>query len=322
MSPDLPPALKVALDQKTEGLSRNDAAQRSAAISHTYRSGGGSGAIRTETDALTYALARMPATYAAVAACLTALAEARRDFTPESLLDIGAGPGTATWAAAEAFTSLQKFALVDANAVLHDLAIELTQSSPRLSTVRYEQGDARKRAHEQPSADLVVASYMINELNDAERAALTDVMWSKTRDTLLIVEPGTPAGYARIIDIRAHLIGQGAHVIAPCPHDATCPLVAPDWCHFSQRLSRSRTHKHLKGAELPYEDERFSYVVLSRSPLSQRPSRVLAEPQVTKIAVTAKLCTADGLDIANIPHRNKEPYKQAKRWRWGDAVPR
>ncbi len=211
---------------------------------------------------------------------------------------------------------------MDANAALRELAIELTQSDPRLSAMRYEKGDARKLADEQQPADLVVASYVINELNDTERAALADIMWSKTRDMLLIVEPGTPAGYARIIDVRARLIAQGAHVIAPCPHDAACPLVAPDWCHFSQRLSRSRTHKHLKSAELPYEDERFSYIALSRSPLPQRSSRVLAEPQVTKIAVTAKLCTDAGLNIANIPHRNKEAYKQAKRWRWGDAASR
>lgn len=322
MSPDLPPVLKAALDQKAEGLSRNDAAQRSAAISQTYRGGGGSGTIKTEADALAYALARMPATYAAVAACLIAVGEARPEFAPESLLDIGAGPGTATWAATEAFPSLRQFTLADANAALRDLAIELTQSEARFAAMHYERGDARKLAEAQPPADLVVASYVINELGDAERRALADTMWSKTRDTLLIVEPGTPAGYGRIIDVRARLIAQGAHVIAPCPHDATCPLVSPDWCHFSQRLSRSRAHKHLKGAELPYEDERFSYVVLSRSLLSQRLSRVLAEPQVTKIAVTAKLCTAQGVDIANIPHRNKEFYKQAKRWRWGDAIPR
>lgn len=322
MSPDLPPILKVALDQKAEGLSRNDAAQRSAAISQTYRGGGGSNTIKTETDALAYALARMPATYAAVTASLTALAEARPEFAPESLLDVGAGPGTATWAANEAFASLQQFTLLDANGALRDLAIALTQASPRLSGLRYEKGDARKLAEAQQPADLVVASYVINELSDAERAALADIMWSKTHDTLLIVEPGTPAGYARIIDVRARLIAQGAHVIAPCPHENACPLIAPDWCHFSQRLSRSRTHKHLKGAELPYEDERFSYIVLSRSPLHQRLSRVLVEPQVTKVAVTAKLCTDQGVEITNIPHRNKEFYKQAKRWRWGDAVPR
>ena len=34
-------------------------------------------------------------------------------------------------------------------------------------------------------------------------------MWAKTRDTLLIVEPGTPAGYAAIIALRQQLIAVG-----------------------------------------------------------------------------------------------------------------
>lgn len=320
MTPDLPAELKVALARKTEGLSRNDAALRADSISRTYRDGGGSGGIRTGTDALAYALARMPATYAAVAASLNAFTEVNPDFTPASLLDIGAGPGTATWAASEAFPSLNTFTLLDANTALRDLAAELAQSYSRLSNMRYESGDARKLLAAAAEADLVVASYVINELSANERAALADAMWAKTRDTLLVVEPGTPAGYARIIDLRARLIANGAHVIAPCPHDAACPLTRPDWCHFTQRLQRSRAHKHLKGADLPYEDEKFSYVFLSRAPPAQRPQRVLAQPLVTKIAVTAKICTADGIEAVSVPHRDKAAYKRAKKWDWGDAV--
>src|ERR1700761_7705483 len=75
LSPSLPAELRAALDAKLEGLSRHDVATRAAAISKTYRDGGTSGAIKSDTDALAYALARMPATYAAVAASLNALAE-------------------------------------------------------------------------------------------------------------------------------------------------------------------------------------------------------------------------------------------------------
>ena len=320
MTPDLPSELKAALAGKAEGLSRNDAAQRAGAISQTYRSGGGSSRIRASEDALAYALARMPATYAAVAASLNALIEINPEFAPQSLLDVGAGPGTAAWAAAEAFASLQAFTLLDANAALRDLAIDLAQSNPRLAAMRYDSGDARKQLASAQSADLVVASYVINELGASERAALADALWAKTHDKLLVVEPGTPAGYARIIDLRARLIAAGAHVIAPCPHDAACPLIAPDWCHFAQRLQRSRAHKHLKGAELPYEDEKFSFVVLSRTPAAERAARVLAQPQVTKIAVTAKLCTASGVETMNVPHRDKTGYKRARKWDWGDAI--
>jgi ribosomal protein RSM22 (predicted rRNA methylase) len=319
-APDLPAELKTALDIRLHGRSRVDAAERAALISRTYRDGGNSRAIRTETDALAYALARMPATYAAVTASLNALRETRPDFAPASLLDVGAGPGTATWAAAEAFSSLADFTLLDANSALRALALDLFHDSSRLSGVQYAHREARAALAASAAADLVVASYMIGEIDDAERRALAELMWAKTRDTLLVIEPGTPAGYARIIALRAQLIASGAHVAAPCPHDGTCPLIAPDWCHFTQRLPRSQAHRHVKGAELPFEDEKFSYVALTRAPVAPHPARVLAQPVVTKIEVTAKLCTADGVVTAKIPRRAKTDYAAARRWRWGDAV--
>jgi ribosomal protein RSM22 (predicted rRNA methylase) len=54
--------------------------------------------------------------------------------------------------------------------------------------------------------------------------------------------------------------------------------------------------------------------------VAQHPARVLAQPVVTKVEVTAKLCTPSGLAIAKVPRRAKEPYARARRWRWGDAV--
>jgi ribosomal protein RSM22 (predicted rRNA methylase) len=320
ISPDLPAELKTALDARLHGLSRTDAAERSAKISEVYRGGGTSRAIRSEADALAYALARMPATYAAVTASLNALAESRPAFAPAGLLDVGAGPGTATWAAAEAWPSLQDFILLDANTALRTLALDLAKNSHRLGNIDYGQSDAGAGLAKAEPADLVVASYVIGEIEEGPRRALADLMWSKCRDTLLVIEPGTPAGYARILALRAQLIAAGAHVAAPCPHEASCPLQPPDWCHFSQRLQRSQAHRQIKGAELPFEDEKFSYVALTREPIAQHPSRVLAPPVVTKVEVTAKLCTPDGLATAKVARRTKEDYAHARRWRWGDAV--
>jgi ribosomal protein RSM22 (predicted rRNA methylase) len=320
IAPGLPVELKAALEARLHGLSRSDAAERSARISETYRGGGGSAAIRTETDALAYALARMPATYAAVTSSLNALCEIRPDFAPKRLLDIGAGPGTATWAAAEAFSSLADFTSIDANAALRTLALDLFGNSPRLSTIRYKQGEARAVLANAESADLVVASYLLGEMGDAERTGLAGLMLARTSDTLLIVEPGTPAGYARIIELRRQLIALGAHVAAPCPHDAACPLVAPDWCHFTQRLPRSRAHQQVKGVELPFEDEKFAYVALTRVPVARYSARVLAQPEVGKVEVRAKLCTPSGVVVAKVPRRAKADYARARRWRWGDAV--
>jgi ribosomal protein RSM22 (predicted rRNA methylase) len=319
-SPDLPAELKAALNQKLQGLSRNDTAPRAALISKTYRDGGGSGAIGSEADALAYALARMPATYAAVVASLNALREIAPDFAPQSLLDVGAGPGTASWAAAETFSPLQSFALLDANDALRALALDLAKESTRLGDLKYRKGEALAALADAEAADLVIASYMIGELDDAQRPKLAERLWSKTRGTLLVVEPGTPMGYARIIALRQQLIASGAHAAAPCPHDGPCPLIAPDWCHFTQRLVRSRAHKQVKGVELPFEDEKFSYIALTRTPVALRRSRVLAQPHLGKAEVTATLCTPDGLRSEKVPHRDKTAYARTRRWRWGDAV--
>jgi ribosomal protein RSM22 (predicted rRNA methylase) len=319
-SPTLPAELRAAIEARLQGVSRQAMARRAALISKTYRDGGNSGAIASEADALAYALARMPATYAAVTASLNALVELRPDYAPTSLLDVGAGPGTATWAAAAAFSSLRKFTLLDSNDALRSLAMDLWREAVRRSAITYRRGEACAALADAEPAELVVASYMIGEIGELERRTLAERLWAKASDTLLLIEPGTPSGYARIVAVREQLIAFGAHVAAPCPHDGKCPLQAPDWCHFTQRLPRLRAHKQIKGAEVPFEDEKFSYVALTRAPPAQRPARVLAQPDVTKVEVTAKLCTSRGLVLAKVPRRAKANYARARRWRWGDAV--
>ncbi|MDQ8730734.1 small ribosomal subunit Rsm22 family protein [Bradyrhizobium sp. LHD-71] len=316
----LPDSLRGALARLSEGLSRRELAERAKAISDGYRSGGTSKPITEAHDALAYALVRMPATYAAVSACLTALTAARPDFAPVSIVDAGAGPGTAAWAAAGTFSSLSDILLLDTNAALTELARTLVAGDARLSHAGVRLGDVRQSLANAPTSDLVIASYLIGELEERQRTELADLMWERTGDTLLVVETGTPAGYRRIIELRAQLIAKGAHVLAPCPHDGACPLVAPDWCHFAQRLPRSRDHLKVKDAEVPFEDEKFSYVALSRVPAEARASRVLAPPRVGKAAVAAKLCTPQGVLSAEIARRDKPAYAQARRWRWGDAV--
>jgi ribosomal protein RSM22 (predicted rRNA methylase) len=209
--------------------------------------------------------------------------------------------------------------LLDTNEALRALALGLITDSYRLRNVSYERGEARATLAKADTADLVVASYLIGEIGEGERRALAELMWEKTRDTLLVVEPGTPAGYARIIALRERLIALGAHVAAPCPHDGKCPLQPPDWCHFTQRLQRSRAHKQVKGAELPFEDERFAYVALTRARIEKRPARVLAQPEVTKAAVVTELCTTDGLVFATVPRRDKAAYHRARKQRWGET---
>jgi ribosomal protein RSM22 (predicted rRNA methylase) len=212
--------------------------------------------------------------------------------------------------------------LADDNEVLRTLALDLVRGSVRLGGADYRKGDARDLVTAAEPADLVIASYMIGELTDAARPELIDALWARTGDTLLVIEPGTPAGYQRIIAARDRLIATGAHIAAPCPHAAPCPLMAPDWCHFAQRLARSRAHRQIKGADVPFEDEKFSFVALTRQQAAHRPAaRVLAPPLVTKVAAAAKLCQSDGTArIVSTSRRDKPAFAAARRWDWGDGV--
>jgi ribosomal protein RSM22 (predicted rRNA methylase) len=317
----LPFELRAALDHLTTGISRKDLAVRAAVQSQNYRAGGGSQAIRSRDNALAYAFTRLPATYAAAIAVFNALREVR-GFEPRSLLDVGAGPGTAAFAAAEAFAGLADIRLVEANADMRQLGSALLARAARPALLAASYYGSLALAPTIAPADLVVASYMAGELAPIELASFAQALWAATAQALVVIEPGTPAGYQRIMQIRNLLIRAGAHVAAPCPHERDCPLVAPDWCHFAQRLPRSRDHQRVKGASLPFEDEKFSYVVMSRVPPHRVDARVLAPPMVTKSAVTAKLCTAQGVVADSAARRDGDAYRRRKSWRWGDAISR
>jgi ribosomal protein RSM22 (predicted rRNA methylase) len=330
--PDLPPDLKAGLDRLANGVSRKAIAERAAIQSRTYRAGGGSYGIATADDVLAYAFARLPATYAAVVAVFNAMHEMLPAFRPHSMLDVGAGPGTAAFAAVAAFEPLGDIRLIDANASLRDLALTLMAGadSATLRQVANQAADGRSYRHGNAltlltgaePADLVVASYAAGEIADGEIARFTQALWAATAGALAIVEPGTPEGFRRILRMRGELIAAGAYVAAPCPHARACPLQAPDWCHFAQRLPRSRDHLRVKGAEVPFEDEKFSYVVLSRCTPQSIDARVLAPPKISKSAATTKLCTDGGVVIDVAARRNGDGYRRRKSWRWGDSVAR
>jgi len=137
---------------------------------------------------------------------------------------------------------------------------------------------------------------------------------------LLIVEPGTPAGYQRLLAARDQLLGAGAHILAPCPHAEACPLAKPDWCHFSVRVARSRTHLQTKAAEVGWEDEKYSYLAVARVPGARFVGRVLATPRARPGLVTLKLCQATGEAAERVlSKRDGDAYKRARRLGWGDT---
>jgi ribosomal protein RSM22 (predicted rRNA methylase) len=321
---ELPGALRAALDRALEGVPRKGLAERARATSEAYRAGKpSSGVIRDADDALAYALTRLPATYAACAAVLAETGRMAPGFAPRGLLDAGAGTGAASWAALETWPGLERATWLDASPPFLTLAARLAAEGP--AAVR--NAEARRAdltsGGPWPSAELVVASYALAEIAAERQADVVRSLWKACEGVLALVEPGTPAGYARILAARSALIAAGASVLAPCPHHDPCPLTGSDWCHFSVRLPRSRDHRMAKGAEVPFEDERFAYLVAARPTViaTARAARVIAPPRAGKPGIDLKLCGPEGLEQRFVARRDKPAYAVARRLGWGDVLP-
>jgi len=170
---------------------------------------------------------------------------------------------------------------------------------------------------------------VLAELPEQSAAGVARDLWQWAGQALVLIEPGTPQGFARIRAARAALIEAGAHIAAPCTHDNVCPMTGSvgesrsdnnkvgDWCHFSQRLPRSRDHMALKDASVPFEDERYSYVVAMPEKIVSG-ARIIRPPLEGKPGITLPLCYADGLENMFVARRDKEAFRAARKFDWGD----
>ncbi|GAB2996134.1 small ribosomal subunit Rsm22 family protein [Streptomyces pseudoechinosporeus] len=321
LSPD--DSLRAALAGLVDGLPPKTAAQAVERLIMNYRGRTPTDApvLRDRSDVVAYAAYRMPATFEAVCAALEAFAEAVPGWVPAGHVDVGGGTGAATWAVSATWAGERAVTVLDWAEPALALGREIAAANPELKAAEWQRSRIGA-ALTIESTDLVTVSYVLGELTEADRAAVVDTA-AASGQAVVIVEPGTPDGYTRIIEARDRLIDAGFHIAAPCPHSATCPIVpGQDWCHFSARVSRSSLHRQVKGGSLPYEDEKFSYVAATRFPVTPAPSRVVRRPQIRKGQVLLDLCeTEEYLHRETVTKRHGPLYRAARNADWGDAWP-
>lgn len=318
---ELPAALRAAVDQMLSGEPLEKLAKASALLSDRYRREVRDGRFHID-DALAakaYLATRLPATFAAVRAALAMVEDVAPDFAPESLIDLGCGPGTALWAATDTWPSLASAEMVEASGAIRSVGEKLAASSQVKS--HWQAGDVTAKIPALQPADLVTLAYVLDELPPATIGLVTEKLWSLTKGMLVIIEPGTPAGWQRILTVRDRLRDLGAHLVAPCMHSQDCPIAAPDWCHFSRRVARSRVHRLAKGAEVPWEDEKYIFIAASRAPVEVTGARILAPPRVNGGVGRAKLCREDGSATeTTLSKRDGAAFKALRRADWGDRL--
>lgn len=190
---DLPIELRNELEARINSSQIKELIQNTKNLSEKYRneSGNSKRLLTTSKEATAYSLFRMPATYGAVHKALEHTFNLIEDEI-HTMLDAGAGTGAASWAASE-LLDVNNIVCLEREKAMLELGEDLVKSSnlESLKKSKWLQRDLVKDNIEE-KAELVIASYVLNEMKKDERMKVLEKLWNSTEKILLIIEPGTP----------------------------------------------------------------------------------------------------------------------------------
>ena len=315
---DIPEELKDSINRLLSENKFSDVIENAQTISNRYRKNDGKGKrlLTNESEAVSYAISRMPATYVAVySAFKQILANYNEKIT--SLLDVGAGTGAGTWAVNE-IKNMSQITCLEREKSMSNIGKQLMKNTV-LDNAQWKSYDVLQDEIAE-KADIVLTSYMINELPEQERENAVLKLWKATNKLMVVIEPGTPEGFKNILNIRKLIKEQGGYIVAPCCCNGECPIKENDWCAFYARVARSSIHRQAKGGNLGYEDEKFSYIAVSKISVEITGERILRHPQINSGFVKVKLCTAEGVQEKTYSKKDGEIYKKIKKLDAGEKI--
>lgn len=323
----IPHKLRLAIDEVLTGSSTCTLHRNFTELARAYAHGRGETPFVESRDKVyAYIATRMPSIYVVLLAVFQEIATRCPTFAPTSLIDVGSGPGTVMWAVEEIWQTLSSLRLLDNNLLFRQVGQQLAASAnhPLSAIASWEDINLLDGGQKiEGAADLVTASYVLGELSaPAQERRILD-LWHSTEQFLVLVEPGTPDGFRRILSARSLLLNAGASLFAPCAGTNDCPLSGERWCHFARRVERTRTQRSSKGGSLGFEDEKYSFLVVSRTATPPIFGRVVAPPTIFKHEATLYMCDS-ATTLVSITAKKKGSRDRfravTKELRWGDYV--
>lgn len=294
-----------------EKLNKLKNIQKSMTEKYKTKSGSGQSLIESKADSLLYCISRMPATYSVILTLLMQLKNQGLIDGVKDVFDIGSGTGAGY------------FALKDFDA---DLDISLFERDKNMIEI-FNQFETGKKVNRFDltkdeiiqKADLVLTSYVLSELSDEQRNEALKKLLNMTNKYLLIIDTGTPQVWKQLMILKQEAKNCGAMVLAPCNNEK-CPLV-DDYCQFFARVERTSLHRIIKDASLSYEDEKYFYLLISKTDNEKTQHvRVIRRPIIKPNIVELKLCSEKGIEVQEFTKKNKEEFKRAKKLKINDLM--
>lgn len=317
----LPSNIQVKIQQLLAQSSRTELQAAASALTARYHGADAASpaGFRSKAECLAYIAMRMPATYEASRKVFREIADQLPEQAIHSILDVGSGPGTSVIAAFDTFQDIKEAVLFEPSTAMSAFGTELVGEAidDRATKVVWRGVNVHEIDHYTRS-DLVVASYVLGEL-PGDMLQFVDRLWSATDALLVLIEPGSSAGFERLRLVRQHIIEHSGQIMAPCTHESSCPMAANDWCHFSVSVQRTKEHKRLKSGSRGDEREKFAYLVASKQTIVRAsPARIVKRPIKGKGHVYLDLCSDTGLTRHTVSKRDPSNYRIARKSAWGD----
>ena len=313
----IPQELEQAIENEIKDIKINELKTEAEKLSNRYLNEERTGKtlLSKEIEALAYSIMRMPATFGAVTTVLKNTLNIIKNNKFKTLLDIGSGTGASIWAV-DNLLEVDKIICLEREEAMRKIGQSLLKDNEKIRDIEWINKDITKE--ELPAADIITMSYVMNELAEENRKNLIEKLLKLNAKLILIIEPGTPEGFKNIKQIQEVALNKGAFIIAPCTSQEKCKLPEDDCCHSTVRVERIKIHKLLKNAELPYEDEKFSYIVISNEKYNLPDSRILRHPIIEKGKIILKLCEKGNIGEKIIVKKDKDKFKIAKKKNCGD----
>lgn len=323
--------------REESGLSQNDM-KKAFETMHLGYTSGQSKKMRLVTSSQidAYISLRRPATLQSACSVFSRLREVLPSFSPKSIVDIGTGPMTVLEAYHSVFSeTLASACFIEAQPIFCAIITELIKKLEHCSSTKYRliQDEVTSFSTQNffssqgDKFDMATLSYSIGELESHDRNIVIDRLMRSCR-SLVLIEPGTPRGWATLMAIRDTILQDTRWtIVAPCPHTKSCPFTGTsDWCHETVRLRRSSSHIRIKGGSLSYEDEPFSYLIAvekeSFPDCIEEYGRIVHRPKHRSGHTHCTLCTPRG-DFQEVTVSKKAGplYQVIRKKEWGDIIP-
>ncbi|VDK41324.1 unnamed protein product [Taenia asiatica] len=248
----------------------------------------------TEKNSLLYLVGRLSPNFAVACRVLYELRKRCPLFVPHTFFDFASGLGTYTWAVNTVWPAgcIREHHLVEASGPMMMLSEFLLSKRGQGVAPNTTVFPGVRHRRFMPSVtltgDLVMSGYALLEMpGEQDRRRIVENLWSRTTGFLVLIEEGTKAGHAALLEARDWLVsfwsslldlghtycliyagigrlliqngGEDMYIFAPCPHKFACARAGMG-CKSSVKyyqfgLSRDATYP---------SEEAFSYLIVSR----------------------------------------------------------